>query len=329
MKHKGTKTLTTSRLILRAFNIDDITPSYKNWTTDQKTCEYLRWQPHPDKQTTQNIIQQWINQYNQHSFYQWAIIYQNEPIGTISTVSIDETVKKVHIGYCLGSKWWNKGIMSEALDCVIQFFFDEVGVKRIESQCDPRNIGSYRVMEKCGLLYEGTLRGNDYNNKGIVDAKVYGLLESDYYIRNGIDYLQEVKQLIVEYYKELNRDLSFQNIDDELKDLSKYIAPLGEVYVYIKDNEVRGIIAYHKHSDTRCEMKRLFVKKEYRNEGIGKLLIDKIISCAKKAQYKEMVLDTIEPLQAALHLYTSFNFIPCEAYYHNPMDDVIYMKKEL
>lgn len=55
----------------------------------------------------------------------WAIVLKeiNEPIGTISAVDVDNATEKIHIGYCLGSKWWNIGLMSEALKVVIKFFF--------------------------------------------------------------------------------------------------------------------------------------------------------------------------------------------------------------
>ena len=60
-------------------------------------------------------------------------------------------------------------------------------------------------------------------------------------IRNGIDYLSEVKELIIQYTTQLNRDLSFQNLDSELEDLSiKYLPPNGELLVVIGDNNVLG-----------------------------------------------------------------------------------------
>ena len=103
-----------------------------------------------------------------------------EPVGTISVVGKDDKLGIVHIGYCIGSRWWHQGITSEAFRAVIPFFFNEVGVNRIESQHDPNNPHSGDVMKKCGLKYEGTLRQADYNNKGIVDAAVYSILRSEW-----------------------------------------------------------------------------------------------------------------------------------------------------
>ena len=146
------------------------------------------------------------------------------------------------------------------------------------------------------------------------------------HIIDGKSYLDQVKELIQEYTQWLGRDLSFQNLDKELADISeKYTAPNGELLVAIDDNDVvLGMV-----SDTRCEMKRLYVRPAGRGHALGDRLIESIMDHAKASGYKEMVLDTIEPLQAAIHLYKKHGFVECEPYYHNPMDDVIYMRKEL
>ena len=143
-------------------------------------------------------------------------------------------------------------------------------------------------------------------------------------------YIQQIKELIIEYAKWLGRNLSFQNLDDELKDpAKKYTSPEGELLVAVEGEDVLGMIAYHKHSDTRCEMKRLYVKPSCRGMKLGEKLIEELIAHARQAGYKEMVLDTIVPLQSAIHLYKKLGFTECEPYYHNPMPDVLYFRKEL
>ena len=149
-------------------------------------------------------------------------------------------------------------------------------------------------------------------------------------IIDGKHHINQVRNLIIEYTQMLNRDLSFQNIDDELKDPSKkYTAPAGELLVAIESDEVVGMIAYHKHSATRCEMKRLYVKPKYRGMKLGEQLIQKLIELAIQSGYTEMVLDTLLPLQSAIYLYQKLGFQQCEPYYNNPMNDVIYFKKTL
>ena len=149
-------------------------------------------------------------------------------------------------------------------------------------------------------------------------------------IVNGKPYIQQIKELIIEYAKWLGRDLSFQDIDDELKDpAKKYTAPEGELLVAVEGEDVLGMIAYHRHSDTRCEMKRLYVKSSCRGMKLGEKLVEELMVHARQAGYKEMVLDTIVPLQSAIHLYKKLGFAECEPYYHNPMPDVLYFIKEL
>lgn len=149
-------------------------------------------------------------------------------------------------------------------------------------------------------------------------------------ISDGRKHISEVKDLIREYSLWLGRDLSFQDIDSELHNPSvKYAPPEGELLVALDGEKVLGMVAYHRLSAETCEMKRLYVRPEARVIGLGRRLADEIISRAAAAGYSEMVLDTIEPLRAAISLYKSLGFKECEAYYHNPMSDVIYFRKEL
>ncbi|NLL65320.1 MAG: GNAT family N-acetyltransferase [Clostridiaceae bacterium] len=183
MEHKGTVVIETERLILRPFNINDIEFAFNNWTNDEKVTEFLRWSTHKDISVTQKILKEWINSYTEKNYYQWAIELKEiaEPVGAISVVGMNEKIDMVQIGYAIGSKWWNKGITSEAFKAIIPFLFEEVKVQRIESQHDPNNPNSGKVMLKNGLTFEGILRHADWSNKGIVDASIYSLLAEDYF----------------------------------------------------------------------------------------------------------------------------------------------------
>ena len=97
-----------------------------------------------------------------------------------------------------------------------------------------------------------------------------------------------MKELIHEYTQWLVRDLSFQNLYKELSDIAeKYTALNGELLVAIDDNDVvLGMVAYYQHSDTRCEMKRLYVRPEGRGHVLGDCLIESIMDHAKISGYK-------------------------------------------
>ncbi len=182
MKHCGTRQLETDRLILRRFVNEDAAAMYKNWASDDAVTKYLMWPTHSSEEISRRVTQDWVNSYSDEKYYQWAIVVKengDEPIGSISVVDMKENISAVHIGYCIGRTWWNKGITSEALSAVMAFLFDVVDVNRIEARHDPRNPNSGKVMQKCGMKYEGTLRSADWNNQGICDACYYALLKSE------------------------------------------------------------------------------------------------------------------------------------------------------
>lgn len=182
MKHCGTQRLETDRLILRRFVSEDAAAMYKNWASDEEVTKFLMWPAHSSRDVSQGVTDDWVNQYSNDSFYNWAIVLKEnggEPIGNIAVVDMNENISMAHIGYCIGRKWWHMGITSEALKAVMDFLFDEAEVNRIESRHDPRNPNSGKVMEKCGMKYEGTLRSADWNNQGVCDARYCALLRSE------------------------------------------------------------------------------------------------------------------------------------------------------
>ena len=183
MIHLGTKELETERLILRRFELTDAEAVFRNWANDPDVTKYLTWPTHTDVGGTLSVLNEWVNRYNDDTFYQWAIVLKSngtEPIGSISIVKMDERIEMVHVGYCIGKKWWHQGITSEALCVLIRFFFEEVKVNRIEARFDPKNSNSGAVMKKCGMIFEGTIKQGDWNNQGICDYSMYGLVREDY-----------------------------------------------------------------------------------------------------------------------------------------------------
>ena len=183
MQHKGTIKIETERLILRALESEDAENMFQNWSNDPKVTKFLTWPANKEIKMAEDILKIWKSQYEKSDFYQWGIVPKSfgEVIGTISVVELDERVEKVQIGYCIGQKWWNQGYTSEAFAAIISFLFEEVGVNRIEAMYDLRNPGSGKVMEKCGLQYEGMLRQAGWSNSGIGDMAMHSILASEYF----------------------------------------------------------------------------------------------------------------------------------------------------
>ena len=181
MQHKGTKTLETARLILRRAQLSDAQAMFDNWASDPEVTKYLTWPTHESVDISRRVLESWIGQYGSDECYLWIITLKGEdqPIGSISVVSLDNRVEKAEIGYCTGRAWWHRGFTSEAMRAVIDYLFDEVGMNRIEARHDPRNPHSGEVMRKCGMQYEGTARAADRNNQGICDACHYAILASE------------------------------------------------------------------------------------------------------------------------------------------------------
>lgn len=182
MNHIGTLKIESKRLILRKFTYDDIRPAFKNWMSDEKVTPFLTWKAHENELVTKDLISSWIKSYEKPNFYNWAIVIKDskEPVGNIAAVKINEDLSRISIGYCLSSKHWSKGYMTEALSAVIEFFFNKVGANRIEARHDINNPASGKVMQKASMLYEGIFRENARSNRGIVDVCEYAILKDDY-----------------------------------------------------------------------------------------------------------------------------------------------------
>lgn len=181
MKHLGTKRLETERLVLRRFTAEDGNAMFANWASDPEVTKFLTWPAHGSADISAMILADWISHYEEVDFYQWAIVLKDfgQPIGSISVVNKAEEVGAVEIGYCIGKQWWHRGITTEALQRVIDFFFREVGANRVEAKHDVNNPNSGAVMGKCGMRREGILRQAGKNNQGVCDLCIYGILAED------------------------------------------------------------------------------------------------------------------------------------------------------
>ncbi len=142
--------------------------------------------------------------------------------------------------------------------------------------------------------------------------------------------MEIVRQLFREYEKELDEDLCFQGFEEELAGLpGKYAPPAGRLLIATSNEKTAGCVALRKMSDGICEMKRLFVRPEFRGDGIGRELAVAIIREARAIGYRTMRLDTLQKLQPAIALYRSLGFKTVESYYHNPLEGTVYMEIEI
>lgn len=143
--------------------------------------------------------------------------------------------------------------------------------------------------------------------------------------------VEEARKIFREYEKWLGLDLCFQSFEDELKNLpGRYSKPEGRLFLALAGEKAAGCVALRKIDAETCEMKRLFVRPEFRGLGVGKKLVEKIISAAGNVGYRKMRLDTYPPkMPKAVEIYKSYGFREIPAYYHNPFGETLFMEKDL
>ncbi|HLV88471.1 MAG TPA: GNAT family N-acetyltransferase [Candidatus Sulfotelmatobacter sp.] len=143
--------------------------------------------------------------------------------------------------------------------------------------------------------------------------------------------IAQARELFLEYANSLGFSLCFQNFDAELANLpGNYSPPEGRLLLAEQDGQLAGCVALHKLSDEICEMKRLYLRPQFRGKGLGRALADRIIAEACGIGYRRMRLDTVEPIMKdAVAMYRKLGFREIEPYCANPMAGALYMELNL
>lgn len=176
LTHKGTKTIQTARLTLRKFTVSDAESMYRNYANDGKVTKFLSWKPYACAADVVPYLERVVTEYADDC-YHWAIVYENEVIGSIAAITVSDKNENCELGYAIGYDYWGKGITTEAAAAVICYLFYEVGMHRIMAKHDVENPASGGVMKKCGMCFEGRLRDYYKRHDGTwSDALVYGIL---------------------------------------------------------------------------------------------------------------------------------------------------------
>ena len=143
--------------------------------------------------------------------------------------------------------------------------------------------------------------------------------------------IDAARRIFREYETWLGLDLCFQGFEEELAGLpGKYSSPDGRLFLAYSEEDLAGCAALRKIDPGVCEMKRLFVRDQFRRFGIGRLLIDRLLTAARDIGYRAMRLDTYPAkMGKAVGLYRQYGFIEIPAYYHNPYEGVLFMELQL
>ena len=146
--------------------------------------------------------------------------------------------------------------------------------------------------------------------------------------------IDAVREIFREYAGSLSVDLCFQNFEDELAGLpGEYAAPSGALLLAFVDGQLAGCAALRPLPDAdyanACEMKRLYVRRAFRGFGLGRLLAQALIDRANQAGFSNLLLDTLDDMEAARDLYESLGFEEIPPYYFNPIPGAHYLRADL
>jgi len=142
--------------------------------------------------------------------------------------------------------------------------------------------------------------------------------------------LETARVLFNEYAAETGLDLCFQGFPAELADLpGLYAPPRGRLLIAWSGADPVGCVALRPLGDDVCELKRMYVRPDFRGRGVGRRLTETILAEARSVGYGMMKLDTLPAMFAAVMLYENLGFVRCAAYYNTPLTDTIFMECRL
>lgn len=178
----GTKIIETERLILRRFNVNDVCDMLKYWISDHKIQSMYGEPTYNTKEEVLELLNKYIQSYSNENYYRWAIILKdtNECIGQIAFFLVDTNNHFSEIEYCIGSDFQSCGLATEATKAVINYGFEKINFHKIQICHKSINLPSRRVIEKCGFVYEGTLRDYFYMDGQYVDRLYYSILKDEW-----------------------------------------------------------------------------------------------------------------------------------------------------
>lgn len=160
-------------------NLEEVFEIYNN----DRVFEFCGIIPKHNKDTVKKMIGHFERDYLKKTRVKWGIFHNETEklVGIIEAQDFNQKVNMVTIGYFLAESNWCKGIATQSVRLLSEFFFKEVNVNRIQAEVMPLNVNSKKVLLKNGYLKEGTLRqATLWSGKGIVDLEIYGLVKEDY-----------------------------------------------------------------------------------------------------------------------------------------------------
>lgn len=182
LNHVGTRIIETERMILRRFEYSDNLSMRKNWISNEKIQSLYSEPVYTTEEKVKELLDKYIGSYREDDYYRWAIIDKKskECIGQIAYFLVDSKNHFAEIEYCIGEDYQCKGLATEATKAVIAYGFDQMNLHKVQICTKTTNSASKRVIEKCGLTYEGTLRDYFYTDGQYVGRLFFSILKNEY-----------------------------------------------------------------------------------------------------------------------------------------------------
>lgn len=333
--HKGTVPIESSRLLLRKFNHDDALYMFKNWATDEQVTKYLTWRPHSNLKVTQDLVDTWCAHYTK-SIYQWTIVLKEigEPIGSIGIVRLFEDELCADFGYCISSKYWGKGIVTEAMNLLLDYWFNQIGFEKIKGFHHVDNPASGRVMQKIDMSYTGVLKGEQKDNMGNpIDCDCYEITKESFNSLKIRKAYSHEGELVGDMFEKLTGYLD-KNKSENKCGWGTGIYPTRAValsakqdsslYVAVKGGKILGSITLNHNqalqyneadwqikTDNPLVVHTLAVNPEFFRQGIAQRLLSFAEEIAEKEGSPSIRLDTSQINLPAISLYEKNGYINC------------------
>lgn len=173
--------LETNRLILRKLESED-EKSVFEILSKPEVVKFMSWERLETLKDAKTFVDLLIQRYKDQKPCHWGVILKenHKLIGLCGFHDWSESNLRADLAFALSLDYWNCGFITEALTEVIRFGFVVMGMNRIQSTVKPENVGSFRVMEKCGMVMEGLLREYEIA-KGIPhDLKIYSIIKKEF-----------------------------------------------------------------------------------------------------------------------------------------------------
>ncbi|MCB1060664.1 MAG: GNAT family N-acetyltransferase [Calditrichaeota bacterium] len=176
--------ITSDRLSLRRFRASDAADMFA-YTSDDEVTRFLSWNSHLSVDDAVQYIDSMTQAYINGDWPAWGIelVAESKLVGSISLRNYSSLHKQAELSYVMNRAFGGRGIMSEAVDRIVRYCFDELDLERVEARCMTDNFASERVMQKTGMSPEGILRRHQWIKGRFHDFKIYSILREEYLAR--------------------------------------------------------------------------------------------------------------------------------------------------